>query len=133
MNLLNAGALLGADRYLSVSADVFASAFASAKLERPIIAESCSDFAATDGDAYYLSADGLSGYTVRRTGELVYVWSLAARRGDRLVADAINNGARHLDCFDGYLPTLYGRHGFAEVAREANWNADGPDVVWMAR
>jgi hypothetical protein len=48
-----------------------------------------------------------------------------------LVVDAIDAGARSLDCFDGYLPTLYARHGFAETHRVANWPPDGPDVVYM--
>jgi hypothetical protein len=53
-------------------------------------------------------------------------------RGDALVSDAIARGAKHLNCFDGYLPTLYARHGFVEVRREPNWTEGGPDIVYMA-
>lgn len=66
-------------------------------------------------------------------GVLIGVFSLVRGRGDALVAGAVAHGARHLDCFDGYLPTLYARHGFAESHRESNWTPGGPDVVYMTR
>lgn len=80
---------------------------------------------------YYLSDDGLSGVGVQ-DGEMIGVFSLVKGRGDLLISVAVENGAVHGDCFDGYLPTLYGRHGFREIRREANWTVGGPDVVYMA-
>ncbi len=87
------------------------------------------------GTRYFLWSDGVdyAGYAIRPDGELVYVFSTARGHGDAIVASAIVNGATHLDCFDGYLPSLYARHGFVETARESNWTPGGPDVVWMAR
>lgn len=82
-------------------------------------------------DRAYLTEGGLSGYVVRDTGELVGVFSRVRGQGDTLVRSAIYHGATHLDCFDGYLPTLYGRHGFTETHREGNWTPGGPDVVYM--
>lgn len=81
----------------------------------------------------YIAPDEQSGYIVRADGEIVGLWSAAPGRGDALVRDAVESGGSHLDCFDGYLPRLYGRHGFVEIAREPNWTPGGPDVVWMAR
>lgn len=74
-----------------------------------------------------------SGFAVREDGELVYVFSQVRGRGDAIVRAAISAGADHLDCFDGYLPKLYARHGFVEHFREPNWTTGGPDVVYMSR
>lgn len=85
-----------------------------------------------------ISADGASGYIVVRESngarDLRQVFSAVPGRGDLLVSDAVRRaGADTLDCFDGYLPTLYARHGFRETRRETNWTPGGPDVVYMAR
>ena len=118
-----------------VSRDTFKRLFETARRVSPIIRESTSDM---DGEPYLsrstyrLSLDGRSGYVVRPDGELVYVFSLWTGRGDGLVKCAIRDGASHLDCFDGYLPEFYARHGFTEYRREANWTPGGPDVVFMA-
>jgi hypothetical protein len=84
------------------------------------------------GAACYLSADENTGYVVKASGELVGVFSTIKGRGDAIVSEAVMNGANALDCFDGYLPSFYARHGFIETARVANWTAGAPDVVFMA-
>lgn len=81
----------------------------------------------------YLSDDHRSGFAVSTTGELVGVFSTERGRGDLILSAAVAAGATHLDCFDGYLPSLYARHGFRETSREPNWTPGGPDVVYMAR
>ncbi len=80
---------------------------------------------------FCLSIDCLSGFAVRDDGELVGVFSLVKGRGNEIVQSAIFMGATKLDCFEGYLTALYGRHGFVETRRERNWSPTGPDVVWM--
>lgn len=80
---------------------------------------------------YFLAEDTQSGYAVSDDGELTGVFSLPKGRGKDLVRAAVESGARRLDCFDGYLPKLYGQHGFVEVRREANWTQGEPDVVFM--
>jgi hypothetical protein len=80
----------------------------------------------------FLTADANSGFVVKASGELVGVFSTIKGRGDAIVTAAILNGACALDCFDGYLPTFYGRFGFVEVDRVANWTPGQPDVVFMA-
>jgi len=84
---------------------------------------------------YYLSDDGLSGFALSADGsgdsDLRGVFSLVKGRGDRLVSEAVFYGANTLDCFDGYLPTLYAKHGFVESVRQPNWTEGGPDVVYM--
>lgn len=99
-------------------------------------AEATSEFPADGlgvGTAYYLSDDFDSGYAVKSNGELVHVFSRVKGRGNLLVDSAVRNGAYRLDCFDGYLPDLYRRHGFVEHDRDANWTEGGPDVVYMYR
>jgi len=85
----------------------------------------------TDAD-YFLSLDGKSGYGVTMNGELVGLFSLVPGRGKDMVQEAIDmDGARRLDCFDGFLPEYYKQFGFVEYMREANWTPGGPDVVYM--
>lgn len=83
--------------------------------------------------ACYVSLDGLSGFAVSASGELAHVWSLVPGRGDVIVSAGVNRGALWLSCFDGYLSTLYVRHGFKTVSREANWTPGEPDVLTMSR
>lgn len=78
----------------------------------------------------YLHSSGQAGYGISPSGELVSVFSLpGAHLGDEIVTDAIARGARWLNCFDGYLPTLYGRFGFKETDR-ASWNPDFAPQEW---
>jgi len=79
----------------------------------------------------YMSHDRSSGFVVR-DGELVGVFSTRKGAGDVIMRDALAAGAVRLDCFDGYLPAFYARHGFRETSREPNWTPGGPDVVYMA-
>ena len=108
---------------------------ATAQMESEIIKDNTSP-AAEIADSipngnYYLSDDGNSGYAIDPSGYAGGLFSTVKGRGDMLVKSAIGNGARNLDCFDGYLPKLYARHGFVEYKREANWTPGGPDVVFM--
>lgn len=91
------------------------------------------DIQHTFGTTYYLSMNGAIGFAVSGTGELTSVYSAIKGKGDELMIEAIKRGACHLDCFDGYLPKFYAKHGFTEVRREPNWTAGEPDVVYMAR
>lgn len=82
----------------------------------------------------YATADGSAGFAVSADGDLQSVFNYGqGGRGAALVTAAIGAGARTLDCFDGFLPAFYARHGFRVVRREANWTAGGPDVVYMSR
>lgn len=76
--------------------------------------------------------DGDAGYALRIDGELVLVHSFLPGRGNDIVTDAIARGATYLDCFDGYLPEFYARHGFQVNARVPNWTPGEPDVVYMS-
>lgn len=117
--------------YVMVQPCVFATHFDAARYHTKI-AESTSEWEATEGARCYLATDWLSGFVVRADGELTNVWSVERGRGDGIMDAALQAGADVLDCFDGYLPTFYARHGFVEYAREANWTPGGPDVVFMA-
>lgn len=72
------------------------------------------------------------GFIVKSDGELVGLFSSIKGRGPDLVLAAINSGATHLDCFDGYLVKFYGQLGFVEYDRQPNWTPGGPAVVYMA-
>lgn len=87
-----------------------------------------------DGTSYYLAGcPSYMGFALSPSGELTSVFSAIKGKGDHILSNAVRCGACHLDCFDGYLPTFYARHGFKEVKREANWTAGEPDVVFMER
>ena len=80
----------------------------------------------------YLTEDGRAGFAIKNGNELVSVFSYTGERaGDALVEKAVENGARRLDCFDikGFLPRLYGRHGFQSVAR-VRWNDEYAPDDW---
>ena len=82
----------------------------------------------------YATADGTAGFAIAPDGDLQSVFNVGqGGRGAALVTAAIAAGAVTLDCFDGFLPAFYARHGFVIVRREANWTEGGPDVVYMAR
>lgn len=80
----------------------------------------------------WVLADRSGGFAVL-DGRICHVWSTQRGQGDLLVSAAVKRGGKRLDCFDGYLTTLYGRHGFVVVDRIANWDPEGPDVVEMIR
>jgi hypothetical protein len=92
----------------------------------------------------FMSKDGKTGYTIDQNGDLGNVFNLPGGekgRGSRAVVDAIQRGAKTLDCFDGFLPQFYVDHGFVPVARlkfdpaqaPATWEKrfGTPDVVFM--
>jgi len=80
---------------------------------------------------FYLDSTGSKGYAIDGTGELTSLFSTIKGEGTNLVRSAIKNGAKHLDCFDGFLPTFYKKFGFIEVKRVPNWTEGEPDVVFM--
>jgi len=99
----------------------------------------------------FLDQHGLAGFALAGS-ELVSVFSHRKRQPKRtmrnLVALAVQLGGIRLNAFDTVLPSLYGRCGFASVARLAwddvyapqqwdytlatEWNHGRPDVVFMA-
>jgi hypothetical protein len=83
------------------------------------------------GARFYLATDGLTGFGITQDGTLIGLFSLTSH-GSAAVKEAVKRGARHLDCFDGFLPTYYARFGFKVTRREANWTPGGPDVVFMS-
>lgn len=95
----------------------------------------CRDIDHKTGNRYYLSNEVSSkkamGFAISETGELTSVYSLAKGQGDTIMKAAIALGAKHLDCFDGYLVEFYKKHGFREVDRMENWTPGEPDVVLM--
>lgn len=81
---------------------------------------------------YYLTSDAQSGFGVSPTGELVGLFTLVGGRGKALVAQSVQEGTTHGDCFDGFLPAYYASLGWVETSREPNWTPGGPDVVFFA-
>lgn len=110
----------------------FGFAFNQARATSDLICDSTSTFDGPSEALYFLAEDWRAGFSIRPDGELVYVFSLDRGHGDDIMRAALANGARRLDCFDGYLVEFYARHGFEVTAREPNWTPGGPDVVFMA-
>lgn len=82
-----------------VSSGRFYSAFYAARTASTQVADATSEWTWVDGTRYFLSTDRKSGYAIQPDGELLYVFSLVKGRGEAIVADAITNGADHLNCF----------------------------------
>lgn len=92
----------------------------------------------------FLSADGLVGYAITSEHDLVSVFNASDVKGagKAAVQDALRNGAKSLDAFEGFLPQYYKQFGFNEYKRDPfneeyapkDWNYEQhgrPDVVYM--
>jgi hypothetical protein len=123
-------------RVVAVNRETFCALFSVARLDPQIADATSADVADRTGmyRVAYADAEIVGGYALQVNDdfriELCNLWGPGY--GSRLVADALHNGAEVLDCFDGFLPEFYARHGFVEVTREPNWTPGGPDVVYMA-
>lgn len=73
------------------------------------------------------------GFAIGPDGALVSVFSLVRCKGREILPTAVREGALHLNCYEGYLVTLYQKYGFKEYKREASWTPGEPDVVFMRR
>lgn len=92
-----------------------------------------------------VSADMQAGFAVQPGGELTQVFNYGRPgQGREAVAVAIEAGATHLNCFDGFLVRFYRSLGFKEDERlpfddnlaptDWDYERDGrPDVVFMSR
>lgn len=74
--------------------------------------------------------NAIGGYVVLK-GYLMGLFAGPGLSGGALLQMAVDDGARSLDCFDGFLPEWYRQRGWVETSREANWDPNGPDVVFM--
>ena len=122
--------------FLNVDYTNFIKALDKAQVESELVRAATTpakDIEDRAGSSYYLSNTGQAGFAISQDGELTSVYSIAKGNGDIILSNAVRLGALHLDCFDGYLPTFYARHGFQEVRREPNWTPGEPDVVFMER
>lgn len=80
----------------------------------------------------FLTGNGRAGFALADGDMLVSVFSYRGEHaGDDIVAKAVEQGARRLDCYNirGGLPRLYGRHGFKPVAT-VDWNDDYAPDGW---
>ena len=98
-----------------------------------------------DGGTVKLSNDGTSGYILTKDGDLQNVFNNGGPpgAGKSAIVDAIANGAKTLDCYEGFLPHLYSSFGFvayqAEMFDDKYAPADydfermkRPDVIFMS-
>lgn len=120
-----------------IAPDLFLAWHECMRQAHPAIEAATGQHVYVPGTHYYLDSDdpaetGAQAFAVRPDGELVYVWSTKPGHGARIVEAAIEDGATHLDCFDGYLVDFYRRHGFQKVTSLPNWTEGEPDVVYMA-
>lgn len=89
--------------------------------------------------------EGDVGCAVSPEGDIQNLFNLSGPEGSgrKVIEEAIERGGNTLDCYDGFLPDLYGDYGFRETGRiEFNrdyapdgWNYDEygePDVVFMS-
>ena len=124
------------DLFVKVSSNEFKESLKRVQSFYKVIRESTTpwnEIETKDVKFFIAGCPAFMGFAVSENGELTSVFSAIQGKGDTIMREAIKQGAKHLDCFDGYLPTLYARHGFHEVRREANWTKGEPDVVYMER
>lgn len=130
--------------YYAVRNDVYTAALSYAKGLSPRIDANTSypEDESNVGRYFMLDYENTSGYFLEANGERSYelrgVFSTVKGKGADILGHACSmadaaGAMLTLNCYDGYLVSLYGRYGFVEVAREANWTPGQPDVVYMAR
>lgn len=121
------------DKHSPVGHDEFHSALSSAFATSPKVKEFVHQYEPHEYQNMktFLHPDKKSGFAVKPDGDIVSVFSTEKGRGDEIVQHAKREGGKKLDAFDGYLPKLYGKHGFKEYSREKNWTPGAPDVVYM--
>lgn len=92
----------------------------------------------------FLNQEGTVGYALTREGDMVNVFNNSTVRGagKEAVIDAIKNGAKTLDAFEGFLPDYYAQFGFEAYKAEPfnqefapeNWDyakLGEPDIIYM--
>ncbi len=120
-----------------VKFDAYMKQYAAARLKNPLIAENCATYSELEhvetheAVRWFGGRANAQGFGITSTGELVGLFSSVAGAGNDLIKHAIREGATYLDCFDGYLPTLYSKHGFVETRRERNYTDGQPDIIFM--
>ena len=81
----------------------------------------------------FSSKDGTSGFAIKDDGDIVSVFNLESGPHSRItphmLALAIEQGGRKLDCFETQLPRIYSESGFRVVAR-TKWNEDFKSADW---
>lgn len=104
-----------------------------AALRSDKVRASLGDFDEVVDPVCYLSPDGWTGFVIDQDSDtLNLLFNIGPRgRGAGAVQRAVLEGARQLDCFDGFLPSFYAKYGWKEAHREANWTPGEPDVVFM--
>ena len=101
------------------------------------------------GTKMFVTPDDKVGFALKPDGDIVTGFnnSKAQRAGDSIIALAVQQGGKKLDCFDTVLPGIYGDNGMRAVARLkwndkhapegwdkklfAKYNKGEPDVVFM--
>lgn len=99
------------------------------------------------GFRLFLDAAGTSGFAVKEDGDIVSVFSAGGGAVHSMLALAVQQGGKKLDCFDTVLPRIYAKNGFVETGRvpwddqykPPDWsyerfkkyNDGRPDVVFM--
>lgn len=65
-----------------------------------------------------VSKDGRAGGGVKHTGEIAGIYSNSTIRGTAhsIVSAGTEKGGKYLECFDTYLPKIYGKSGFTKVS-----------------
>jgi hypothetical protein len=97
------------------------------------------------GQKMFLNASETVGISVDPKGDVQNVFNNGGPKGgaSKALIEAIENGGRTLDCYDGFLPSLYHQFGFEEDRRmkfnpefaPQGWDFeknDNPDIVFMS-
>lgn len=123
---------------ISVTGNSFYLAVERAKSTKEIYRQNLSNYSVDELNKFrcFLSLDGLTGFCLKKDGELINVFSLIRGRGKYILFNAFrenNAQAIKLDCLKGYLSEFYASFGFRIYKIEKNWEKNQPDVVYMIK
>ncbi|MFN3827621.1 MAG: hypothetical protein ACK4NR_08365 [Micavibrio sp.] len=81
----------------------------------------------------WLSPSSKSGFAVTPDHELISVFSCVNGDGRKMMNFIKSKYDHlHLNCFNTtFLRSFYEKHGFKIIRKEANWQAGGPDILFM--
>jgi hypothetical protein len=80
----------------------------------------------------FLSDDGLTGFAIKKDGDLVSVFNQGTPgAGASAVIAGVEQGAKKLDAFEPYLPAFYRQLGFEPTGTFPNWDLGEDPVTFM--
>lgn len=119
--------------FTEVYASTFKAALDRATVTRSLVRSMLGNLDEQVDPVFYLTDDYLTGFAIDQdNSELCLLFNIGpSGRGTAAVSRAVTEGARRLNCFDGWLTVWYGRQGWKIDHYEDNWTPGEPAVAYM--